>query len=177
MSERSTIARPYARAVFDLALEESALDRWSDMLSLMGGIAEVPDMKNVIANPETDREAVLGIFFDVAGTRLDKQGRNFLRVLMQGRRAGLLPLIIETYEALRAEEENRCVARVLSARNLTPEQLKTVRTELERTLGRNVELDCAVDEGLIGGIVVRVGDRVIDGSALGRLEQMARDLS
>jgi len=177
MSERSTIARPYARAVFDLALEEGALDRWSDMLSLMGAIAEVPDMKNVIANPETDREVVLGIFFDVAGTRLDKQGRNFLRLLMQGRRAGLLALIIRIYEALRAEEENRCVARVLSARNLTPEQEKTVRTELERTLGRNVELDCAVDEGLIGGIVVRVGDRIIDGSALGRLEQMAHELS
>ncbi len=176
MTEQATIARPYARAVFDVARDEGRLKAWSDMLALMGEIAAVPDMKVVIGDPETDRNVVLGIFFDLAGDAFDRQGRNLLRILMENRRMGLLAQISESYEAYRAEEERSGLARVTSARPLSGDQQMALREALGRALGHGVELECVVDESLIGGAVIRVGDRVIDGSALGGLEQLAHDL-
>ncbi|HEC14734.1 MAG TPA: F0F1 ATP synthase subunit delta [Rhodospirillales bacterium] len=176
MTERATIARPYARAVFGLARDEGRLEAWSSMLVLICEIAAVPDMRIVIDDPETDRDVVAGLFFDLAGDRLDPQGRNLLRILMENRRMGLLPQILESYEVYRAGEERSGLAKVTSARPLSGDQEKALREALGRSLGHGVELECVVDETLIGGAVIRIGDRVIDGSALGGLEQLAHDL-
>lgn len=176
MTEQATIARPYARAVFDVARDEGRFDAWSDMLVLMGEIAAVPDMKIIIDDPETDRNVVLGIFFDLAGDRLDQRGRNLLRILMENRRMGFLAQILESYGLYRAEEERSGLARVTSARPLSADQEKNLREALARSLGHGVELECVVDAALIGGAVIQVGDKVIDGSALGGLEQLAHDL-
>lgn len=176
MAERSTIARPYAEAVFGMARDAGDFDRWSGMLALMCDIADVEAMQTVIADPKSDREVILGIFFELGGDRLDHHAHNLLRILMEGRRMSLLPLIAEQFEALRAEEEKRGTARVLTAHPLTEAQEGKLRSAIEAKLGRSVDLEWDVDEALIGGTVVRIGDTVIDGSALGRLTQLAQDL-
>ncbi len=176
MTEQATIARPYAKAIFDLARDEGRFEAWSDMLALIGEIAAVPDMKTVIDAPETDRDVVAGIFFDLAGDRLDREGRNLLRILMGNRRMGLLAQISKSYGIYRAEEERSGLARVTSARPLSGDQETALRAALERSLGHEVKLDCVVDASLLGGAVIQVGDRVMDGSALGGLEQLAHDL-
>lgn len=182
MSERSTIVRPYARAVFDLALDEGEgggegeIARWSSVLALMAALVAVPEMEAAIDDPAVSRDEVLGILFDIGCVRFDERARNLLRVLSDNRRLKLLPLLAEQYEALRAEEERRSAACVVTAHPFSPDQEEKLRRALETSLGRRVHMDCVVDEGLIGGAVIRVGDRVIDGSALGRLGALAREL-
>lgn len=176
MAERATIARPYAKAVFDTAREKNAFAAWSGMLALMRDIAAVPEMAAAIAHPEVDRQILLGIFFDLGGEAFSPEARNLLRILVKNRRTGLLPPIVEQYETRRAAEEKRGAALVLSARPLDSAQQERIRAALEKSLGRGLKLEAAVDERLLGGVVVRIGDQVIDGSALGRLERFARNL-
>ena len=176
MSSPATIARPYAQAVFDLAREEGSALRWSEMLEWLSELVAVPDMAGLIASPTADRAALLGLIGELGGERLDQQGRNLARLLADNRRLPLLPRIAERYEALRADDERRAAAQVITARALSPEQRDALAAALEASLGRNVRLDCQVDERLLGGALIRVGDRVIDGTAAGRLRQLAQQI-
>lgn len=169
-----SVARPYAQAVFDLAREDNTLRRWSTTLAQMADMVTIPEMAAAIANPAIERALLLGILFEAAGHRLGRYGRNFLGLVMGNGRTALLPLIAEQYDALLAEAERRSVARIESARPLSAEQRQRLRDRLEAALGHSIVLDNVVDEMLVGGMTIRIGDRMIDGSAMGRLRDLAR---
>jgi F-type H+-transporting ATPase subunit delta len=175
--ERSTLARPYAEAVFRLARERKALAAWSDMLGLAAAVARDPQMSRLIDNPRVPRERFVAFFLDVCGKRVDKDGANFIRLLAENRRIQLLPEIAVLYEALRAGAESRIEAEVVSAIAVGADQLKTIAAALKKRLGRDVTLATRIDPSLIGGIVIRAGDLVIDGSVRGKLRLLATHLT
>ena len=176
MSEKITLARPYAEAVFLLAQERGAFKPWSEMLALAATIAADPRIVALASDPWVAHERFLKLFLDICGAALNQDGANFMRVLHARRRLVLLPEIAVLYEQRRAVAENRIDVEVVSAFAVTAEQLQKISAALERKLGRQIELKSRVDNSLIGGIIIRAGDLVIDGSARGRLRALATHL-
>ena len=177
MAERQTLARPYAEAVFELAKGQNQLKKWSEMLGFIAAVAADGRMMQIANDPRVDRARFLGLFLGVCEQRVDDQGANFIHLLVDNRRLALLPEIVAQYEALRAEAEARVEATVISAFPLEAAQLHSLGEALKRRLGREVNLTTELDKTLMGGIVIRAGDLVIDGSVRGRLADLAANLS
>lgn len=177
MAEAITIARPYAAAVFSIAHEKGELKAWSDLLALLAQCVAVPDMQSVISSPAVSDEQVVSLLADIAGESMSDDARNFLALLAENNRLQLLAHIAVIYEELRAEAEQTMTADVTSARALTPEQEANISAALKKRLGREVTLNTSVDEALLGGAIIRAGDLIIDGSALGKLNKLANAIS
>jgi len=175
MAERLTLARPYAEAVFKLAQASNDLAGWSTVLQNLSAVASDPQMKDIITNPETNDEALLGLIVDIVG-KLDAQQENLVRVLMENDRLLLSPEIASLYEEHRAEAEASVDVVVASAIALDAKQEQAIAASLEKKLGKKVNLSSNVDESLIGGVVIQAGDLVIDGSVKGRLGELASQL-
>lgn len=177
MESNTKTARPYAIAAFKQAQEEGDTAKWSDMLALLSRVASDPTMKGLMANPKAKREEVAELIIDVCGDGLSATGRNFVRVLAQNRRLGVIKDIAQTYEIERARAERRSDVTVISAYELAPAEQNAITVAMTRRLGTKVDLSLKVDPGLIGGLVVRAGDTVIDASIRGRLSQLAQTLA
>ncbi len=176
MAEKSTLARPYANAIFQLAREQGELAKWSGMLQLIAVVAEDPTMRQLIGNPEFERSRLEALFLEICGDGLDEQGRNLVRLLIENKRLEVAPQIADLYEARRAEAEGTVDVEVVSAFPLDADLQAQLAAALERRLGQEVNLRVKIDESLIGGVLVRAGDLVIDASITGRLEQLANTL-
>jgi F-type H+-transporting ATPase subunit delta len=177
MSENSTLARPYAEAVFELAQSSGELDRWSEMLAFAAAVAGDESIRALDANPKVGRGQLEGLLLDICGERLDAHGRNMVRLLVENDRLAVLPGIAAHFESLKADAQSIVNATVTTAFELDDGQKATLAEALERKLGRKVELDTRVDSSLIGGVVVRAGDTVIDGTIRGRLRALATHLN
>lgn len=177
MAERQTAARPYAEAAFRLAAERGELKAWSEMLGFAAAVAADAVMARLAFDPKIGRTRLTELFLEVCGKRLNAQAGNFIRLLVENRRLTLLPDIVTLYEALRAEAEKRLEATVVSAYPLEPAQMKAIEQALQRKFGRAIHLASQVDKSLLGGVVIRCQDLVIDGSATGRLRELASHLS
>ena len=177
MADHSTIARPYAKAVFELAHETGKLEHWSTLLRSMSYAVDDDRVGELLQNPSVGGAKVGQIIIDALGDRLDSHGRNFVRLLAENRRVGMLPEIFARFETLRAEAERTIDVNVTSAAPLTEEHKIELAASLQRRFGRDVRLHCEIDESLIGGAVVRAGDLVIDSSLRGRLQQLASSLN
>jgi F-type H+-transporting ATPase subunit delta len=177
MAEISTIARPYAQAVFELAKEQGRLAQWSEMLQLVALVVTDDDLSGLIGNPRIDKARLMDLITGVCGDRLDDSATNLLRVLMENGRLNVMPYIAEQYEAYRAEEEKVIQAELISAFPVGEELQQQIATSLKKRLGRDVSLNCRTDESMIGGAIIRAGDLVIDGSVTGHLERFANALS
>ncbi len=176
MQEKTTIARPYARAVFETANEESKLTEWSAMLGLLEAVVTDVQMKPVLATPKLDAAALTDFILDVCGSGLSVTGKNFVKVLANAGRLSLLPEINKLYEQLRAEAEGSVEVEVISAYELAAEQQNTIAAAMTKRLGKKVEISSHIDNTLIGGVIIRAGDTVIDASVRGRLKAMASQM-
>ena len=177
MAETGELARPYAVAAFKQADEEGRLGEWAGMLELLAAVARDPTASGLIANPRVDRARLVELFIDVCGERLSDTGRNFVKVVGQYGRFALLPDISERFAEERAAREGRNRVHVTSAFKLSKAQRAGIAAAMEKRLGSKVKLDCSVDDSLIGGVVIRAGDLVIDASLRGRLGQLAQTLA
>ncbi len=177
MQENTTVARPYAQAVFETASEESKLTEWSEMLGLLEVVVTDPQMKTVLSNPKLDAAALSDFIQDVCGESLSETGSNLVKVLAGAGRLTIIPEINKLYEQLRAEAEGVIEVGVTSAYELAPEQQATISEVMAKRLGRKVEIAHEVDDSLIGGVVIRAGDTVIDASVRGRLKALATQMS
>lgn len=173
MAELVTIARPYAEAVFNLAKEDGQLQKWSEMLALMAGVYADQALQKTLANPKVTTADIEKLMLAVCGERIDGVARNLIRVLVQNGRLAALPEIRQLYEQLRAEDEGVVEARISSAFALEGPQLEQLVSMLARHYRRKVNPSVDVDPELIGGVRIRVGDKVWDASVRGRLQQMA----
>lgn len=176
MAEAKTVARPYAEAVFALAREANALPAWSQMLAFAATAAADPQIVRLAADPNFDRQRLLGLLLAVCGERLNAAGQNLLRVLVENRRLAVLPQIAEVYEELRNAAEARIESTVTAAVALEPAQLRKIEAALTRRLGREVHATARIDPAVVGGVVIRAGDLVIDASVRGRLRKLAASL-
>lgn len=176
MASTTTIARPYARAVFELARERNALERWSETLARLALIARDPVMQAAFGNPRVPPHELAAIVIDVAGVR-DAAECNLIRLLAERKRLALLPEIARAYEALRAEAERTIEVELRAASEVPPTLQERFIQALKQRLGREVKLKVVKDEQLIGGAVVRAGDLVIDASVRGKLERLAAEMT
>jgi F-type H+-transporting ATPase subunit delta len=172
MAEAITIARPYANAVFAIAHEKGELKAWSELLATLSLCVADPKMQSIITSPAVSDEQVITLLADIAGELLSEDGRNFLALLAENNRLMILADIAVIFEELRAEAEKTMVADVISSRALTPEQEQKIAAALKARFGREVTLNNSVDESLLGGAIIRAGDLIIDGSALGKLNRL-----
>ncbi len=173
MAEPSTIARPYAEAVFRLADAAGALGKWADMLSDLAGVAADERVRAAINDPNLPAARVAGLFISILAGKLSGDAENLVRVLAEYGRLELLPQIREQFEALKNDREGIVEAEVQSAFELTDAQVGDLVSRLEKKFGRKVKAKVTLDRELIGGVRVLLGDKVIDGSAraqLGALE-------
>jgi len=173
MAEPSTIARPYAEAVFKLADAAGKLADWSTALANLTAVAADERMRAVAGDPNLSAAKVAGLFISVLAGKLPADGETFVRVLAENGRLDVLDEIRAQYEALKNEREGVVEAEVISAFEMEASQLTDLVARLEKHTGRKVKARVSVDKALIGGVKVVLGDKVIDGSAraqLGALE-------
>jgi F-type H+-transporting ATPase subunit delta len=178
MSEsNSTLARPYAQAVFDLARQAGDYGRWSDQLGVLRALMADPTARGLTANPRIDRDRLAAIFIDVAGDRLDEPGRNLVRLMARNRRLTAVDEVATQFERLRAEAERVVEAELVTAVEVSDEQRDRIAAALGRKLGREIRLHTRINPDLIGGAVIRAGDWVVDGSVRARLKKLAGALT
>lgn len=174
--DATTIARPYAEAIFARAVETDKLDLWSDMLELLALAAKDPALSGLIASPKLDKSQMAELMLDIGGARLSDEGQNFVRLLVENRRLSVLPEIAGLFEQRKAEHQGTLEVHVTSAFALQPAQEKQLAEALKKKLGRDIRITSEKDPELIGGFRLRAGDMVIDGSVSGQLGQLANEL-
>ena len=173
MAEAITIARPYANAVFNIANDKVELKAWSELLAVFAQFVEDGEIAQMIASPSVTDEQVIDLMANVTGETVNDEARHLLMLLAENNRLSLLGDIAVIYEELRAEAEQVMTADVSAAKPLTEEQEANISAALKKRTGRAVTLNVEVDESLLGGAVIRAGDLIIDGSALGKLNRLA----
>lgn len=176
MSELSTLARPYAEAVFRLAQGENDLAGWSLRVQSLALIVSDAQAARLIADPAVSTDRVADLIIEVAGNDLGERGGNFVKVLAENDRLSLLPEISAQFETLKANAEGTLEATITSAQALTQAQIDDLVAGLKTKFSRAVNVQVAVDPELIGGAVIAIGDQVIDGSVKGRLQRMSSAL-
>jgi F-type H+-transporting ATPase subunit delta len=176
MAEITTVARPYAEAVFKLARDTDTLTDWSGALAEQAMIAANPDMQAAIGNPNLPHTALFELFASLLRTPLSAENSNFLRLLIENGRLSMLPQIVEQFEALKRDHEGQAQATVVSAFALTEAQLAALIGTLEGHFHRKIKSTVTVDQTLIGGVIVSVGNEVLDASVRGKLAAMATAL-
>jgi len=173
MSELSTIARPYAKAVFDLAKENQSFDNWSQALSILKTVVADESLQTLIENPFVDKSKLSELIKGVCADKIDGQAQNLVDTLIDNGRLGTIDAITVRYEELRAEAESMIEAQVESALPLDAAQLEKLSASLEKHFGKKVKIESSINEDLMGGILIRAGDTVIDGSVRTKLEKLA----
>ncbi len=171
-----TIARPYAEALFQRALETDSLAAWSEKLAFLAAVVSEPRARAFLSHPAVEGDQKVALLEQVAGERLDEEGRNLVRLLVANGRVALLPEIDLLFQRMRQEREGVLEVEVATAYALEPGLEQALREALERKLERKVELSATEDPELIGGARIRAGDLVIDASVAGQLARLANEL-
>jgi F-type H+-transporting ATPase subunit delta len=177
MSEAITTARPYAQAAFEEAQKQADLKGWSGVLLSLAEAISHPEVRAIVTNPRVAKAQIDSLMEDLLGNQANAQQRNFVRVLAENQRLLVLTEIAAIFESLKAEAEKTVNVVVDSAFELSAAQQAKIVSSLKARMGREIKLVCKVNKELLGGIVIRAGDKVIDGSARTRLSEMANALA
>ena len=175
MSDFETAARPYARALFELASEENKLQQWQDNLQQAAAIASDPDMLAIFEQPAILANEVAELFLSVtaaAGLEADADFSNLIGLLAENDRLAALPTIDLQFATLKQEAEGKIEVTVRSAQELSSEQQDKIANSMAKRLGKEVSITTEIDASLIAGAVVSAGDLVIDGSASGQVQKL-----
>jgi len=176
VQESTTIARPYANAAFEYAVESNSLDTWSAALDLLGAIASDSSMDSAIKDPKVSNEQLLDIVSSVGGDALkSKEITNFIKILIENERLQYAPEMTRLYEDLLADKKGAIEVLVTSAHELGNDESAKIADAMKKRLGKEVEITSSVDSSLIGGAIIKAGDMVIDTSLRGRLQKLTND--
>ncbi|RUO28743.1 F0F1 ATP synthase subunit delta [Aliidiomarina sanyensis] len=175
MSELSTVARPYAKAAFDFAVEQGALQKWHEMLSFAAEVAQNQDVKTFLASA-TSLTRQGDVFVGICAEQLDEHGQNLIKVMASNKRLAALPEVLEMYTELRQAYEKEVTVEVTSAVTLDDAQQAKLSAALEKRLERKVKLNCSVEPSIVGGLLIQAGDLVIDSTLRSQLSRLASTL-
>ena len=175
MSELTTVARPYAKAAFEFAVEAKAIDTWHSMLVFAAEVSKNETMTTYLSGSVSVEQAQ-DIFLKVCDDQIDSKGQNFIKVMAENGRLLALPEVAVQFGELKAEYEKEVTVDVTSAVELSAAQEATIGAALEKRLDRKVKLNCKVDASVVSGLVIKAGDMVIDGSVQGKLNRLATTL-
>ncbi|MHB1942712.1 MAG: F0F1 ATP synthase subunit delta [Acidiferrobacteraceae bacterium] len=177
MSERATLARPYAEAVFGLARDASRHAFWVRALALGTAIVQDQGAGHILRDPRIPSKTLLGLLHDIGGETFDEEVMAFLGLLVENERLLLLPEIARMFGDLCRDAEHSIDVEITSAYVLSPPEEQEIRGRLERRFRRTVVLTTRIDPALVAGAVIRAHDRVIDGSLRARLAALAASLN
>jgi F-type H+-transporting ATPase subunit delta len=177
MAELTTLARPYAKAAFEYAAANGVLDNWSEMLGLAAAVTGEAPVIELLGSPSLTTAQQQQSFVEVCGDALSEQAQAFIAVLAENKRLVLLPEIAALFDGLKAEQQKSVDVEVTSAFELDSATTEKLAKALTSTLNREVSVTTAVDNSLIGGVVVRAGDTVIDDSVRGKLSKLAKAMN
>ena len=172
MSELTTVARPYAKAAFDFAVENNAVGKWQEMLVFTSEVTANESMQDILSGSMA-ADSLAQLFINVCGEQLDEHGQNLIKVLAENKRLPALPSICELFNAFKADYDKEIDVEVTAATELSEQQQASVSASLEKRLARKVKLHCNVDASLIAGMVIKAGDTVIDGSIKSKLSRLS----
>jgi len=172
-----TAARPYAQAVFELARAAGDYSPWSGTLGLLKQVVANPQMQPLLGNPTIKKDVLAKLVQDICGKQLTAEARNFIKVLADAGRLNLAPQIEQLFEQQRIEAEGQAEVEVVSAYPLDEADKQKIATAMAKRLGKKVSISARTDKQLIGGVVIRAGDAVIDASVMGRLRQLGNVLA
>ncbi len=176
MANRTTLARPYAAAAFSVALQKKALAAWDDMLQSAALWAEDKRVCLLLSDPAVTKQKLADFSCSVLSSVLDTEKRNFIRLLAEKNRLPILPDIAKLFTAYRAEEEKTVTVQVISTVMLDEPYKQKLAAALAKRWQKQVSLQCTIDPSLLGGIIVKAGDDVIDGSIRGKLNRLYESL-
>ena len=177
MAEISTIARPYAVAAYKLGKETNSLTKWSEMLGFAAAVAHDAQMQAYIQDPKVVASDLQNTFLKVCGDKLNEQGQNLIKVLVEYNRMFILPAIVSAFEALKAQDEGTLDAQIIAASKPSDAEIKDLLKRLEAKFSKKIEANVMIDAELIGGFKIIVGDTVIDSSVKGQLQNLAYTLA
>ena len=175
MADFDTAARPYARAIFELASDEGKLQQWQDNLDLAASIAADSDMQATIEQPAilaTELASIFQSVVEAAGLVGDQDFNNLIALLAENGRLAALPAIATVFASLKQEAEGKIEVQVRTAQELSADQQDKIATSMAKRLGKEVSITTEIDSSLIAGAVITAGDLVIDGSASGRMDKL-----
>jgi len=175
MSDLTTIARPYAKAAFDFAVEANAIESWLEQLTFAAQVSQDDTIQTYLSGGVSVEQAKT-LFLNVCGEQVNSKGQNFIKLLAENHRLLALPQVLEQFCELKAEYEQTVNVDVTSAVELISAQTKTLSAALEKRLARKVKLNCKVDKSIISGLIIQAGDMVIDGSVQGKLNRLSQSL-
>lgn len=173
MAELSTLARPYAKAAFEYARDNGQLSLWAEQLATAAAVAADDSLKTALNDPSLTAEQQAKTLCDVCGDALGVESRNFIDVLAANKRIALLPEIYSLFAQYKANQEKTVDVEVISAFDLADDTRDQLVAVLGKKLERQVEVRTSTDKALLGGVLIRAGDLVIDGSIRGRLNKLA----
>jgi|SRR5690606_21686071 len=177
MAESITLARPYANAAFEVAVADNALAQWSQTLQTLAAVSSQPKVSDLLKSPALTAEKQSEALLSICGDSISPKGSNLVRLLAENRRLALLPQISELFDTLKAAREKSIDVEVQTAYELSDAVVAQLAKSLEKRLDRSVKVHSTVDRQLIGGVVIRAGDTVIDNSVRGKLNKLAESLS
>jgi F-type H+-transporting ATPase subunit delta len=177
MADKSTVARPYARAAFGEAKASKRLAEWANALRTGAAVVQDERVERLLGHPQVTPAELSKLVADLSGPQLDEHGRNFVQTLAANGRLAYLPEISKIFDDLKDAEEGVVDVTVTSAAPLDEQQRQTLTAALSKRLKREVRLHCDTDATLLGGAVLRAGDLVIDGSLRSRLNRIAYELT
>lgn len=177
MAELSTLARPYAKAAFEYAVDNNLLAPWSEQLATVASVAADEGMAGVLNNPSLTAAQQASKLGEVCGEAVSAQMRNFIAILADNKRLALLPEIYTLFAQYKANREKTVDVEVISAFDLADSARDRLADVLGKKLERRVEVRTSTDSNLLGGVLIRAGDLVIDGSVRGKLDKLAEAMN
>ena len=153
------------------------MESWGEALTLLAAVASDASMRELLDQPQLSKEQKGELMLKVVSDKLNKQQQNLVRLMAENDRLKALPEVAHQFEIYRAEAEGKVEAEVISAFALTSEQEQAITKMLKSKLGRDVSITTSTDESLIGGVIIKAGDTIIDGSMKSQLESLAINLS
>lgn len=172
MAEKSTLARPYAQAIFGLAKESNDYAGWGNALTALAEVVNTAPVRAILGNPRVGKSALVDILTTAVGDSANDKLTNLVKLLVENDRLNVVPEIAGLYAQYRADAESIVDATVTSAYEVTAAQQDAIKNALKARLGREVVLTCHIDQSLIGGAIIRAGDLVIDGSVTSKLNKL-----
>lgn len=180
MSDFTTAARPYANAVYDIANEthadNAALDSWSDALANLAAVVNDAQVSELLSDPETGKQQKGELVIQILGDKLNEQQQNLIKLMAENGRLSIMQDVQEQFEVARAKAENKIDAEVISAFELSAEQTDELINTLKNKLGCEITLTTTIDKSLIGGVIIKAGDTIIDASMKSQLDSLALSL-
>jgi len=177
MAELTTLARPYAKAAFEYALEAKQLAEWSEMLGFASQVVNDKSMQELLTSPHLTKDDQLDAMLKVCADKLDDKANNFIKLLAQNGRLLALSDVEVLFNFLRSEFEKTVDAQIISATELNEQQITQIKEKLAAKLGRQVEASVEVNADLLGGLIIQAEDLVIDGSVRGKLAKLSDTLN